>query len=665
MIAYAEWTLGTHREETQLHVVTRWDPQSQAILARNAFHSDYDQRIAFAAICPAADSYTADRTEFLGRNGSPIRPAALDRQYLSGRTGAGLDPCTAQMITVELEPGKSTEVTILLGQCAEIEEVRRLVRIYRDPLFVEESLGATRYFWEGFLGTIQVHTPDLALDMLLNRWLPYQTLSCRLWARSGFYQSGGAFGFRDQLQDALALAHAAPETTRRQILLAAGRQFLEGDVQHWWHPPAGGGTRTRCSDDLLWLPYVTAAYVRTTGDLGILDEQVPFLDGRLLEDHEQEIYIVPTPSMEDATVFDHCRRALERGLTAGPHGLPLIGSGDWNDGLNRVGHAGRGESVWLAWFILDTLRAFADLCDEYGERSLAEAYRRQGRELARNIEAAAWDGDWYLRAFFDDGTPLGSRVNEEAYIDSLPQSWAAIAGATDRARVERALRSAGEHLVHGQDQLIALFTPPFDRSPLEPGYIKGYPPGVRENGGQYTHAAIWLAMAHARMGAGDRAVELLRMINPVEHTHTPSDVARYKVEPYVLAADVYTLENRVGQGGWTWYTGSGGWLYRVWLEEILGFKRSGDRLTISPAIPADWGRYTIEYRYGAARYDICVENPDRVRGQTILVTLDGEVLPEKVILLRDDGAVHSVQVRLGAGDEDLTPVSPVLVGEGR
>jgi len=644
---YVDWVLGTEREDTQMHIVTRWDPEIEALLARNAYHPDFNSRIAFVAVNPAATSYTADRGGFLGRNGNPARPAALDHQYLSGRTGPGLDPCAAVQTAVVLDPGEMTEVVLVLGQCANPERLRQIIGHYRDPLRVEAVLQATIGHWDRLLGAVQVHTPDPALNILFNRWLLYQVIACRIWARSAFYQSGGAFGFRDQLQDAMALIHAAPEKARAQILLAAGRQFIEGDVQHWWHPQTGAGTRTRCSDDLLWLPYVTAHYVRATGDRAILEARVPFLEGRLLDRSEQEAYLTPSLSMDDVDLFEHCRRAVVRGLTAGPHGLPLIGAGDWNDGLNRVGWEGRGESVWLAWFLVEVLREFADLCMGRGESALAEEYRGRADSLLRDLEAQAWDGEWYRRAFFDDGTPLGTANDREWRIDLLPQAWAAITGAAEPERTGTALRSAEEHLVWWEDRLIAIAAPPFDRSALEPGYIKGYPPGVRENGGQYTHAAVWLALAFARRGDGNKAAALLRLLNPIEHTRTPEDVERYKVEPYAVAGDVYTLEGRVGQGGWTWYTGSASWMYRAWLEEVLGLHREGDGLRVDPVIPAEWREYRMEYQYGGSRYEIVVSNPDgRMRGVAEVV-LDGRSLPGRMIPLVDDGSRHLVQVRMG------------------
>ncbi|MHB9091041.1 MAG: GH36-type glycosyl hydrolase domain-containing protein [Chloroflexota bacterium] len=648
VFAYADWVLGTNREETQMHLVTSWDAASQMLLARNPYHPDFPSRVAFASASPAPHSFSADRSEFLGRNGAYARPAALLRQTLSGQSGAGLDPCAALHVAVEIEPGQETEITFLFGEALDAAEAQRLVERFRDPVRVEQTLQETRAYWDRLLETIQVETPDLSVNFLLNRWLLYQTLSCRIWARSALYQSGGAVGFRDQLQDSLALVYAAPEITRQQILAAAARQFSAGDVQHWWHPQSGAGVRTRISDDMLWLPYATAQYVRVTGDAGILDEATPFMDGRALADDEDEAYFVPTASPETHSLLEHCRRAVSRGLTSGPHGLPLIGTGDWNDGLNRVGAAGRGESVWLAWFIIDVLGGFSELLEGRGQSDEANDCRVKAKNLLAAVEENAWDGEWYRRAYFDDGTPLGSRENAEAWIDSLPQSWAVISGAADPVRAERGLRSAEEHLVRAADGLVLLFTPPFEKSALDPGYVKGYPPGVRENGGQYTHAALWVAMALARRGEGDRAVNILRLLNPVEHARTPSAVERYRVEPYVAVADVYSLAGHVGQGGWTWYTGSAGWMYRVWLEEVLGMKLRGGALEIDPVIPADWPGFVLRCRLRGARYEIRVENPEHVGHGVSWVEVDGRRQAERAIVLADDGLTHSVVVTLGS-----------------
>ena len=648
---YAEWTLGDHRENTRLHVVTEYDNQSRAVLAYNRYHPAYGDHVAFATLTPAPHTGTTDRTEFLGRNGSMADPSAMKRVWLSGRTGAGLDACAALQIKVDLAPGQETEVTFMLGEAASLEEAREVIAKYREPRCRGEALKRTQAWWDRLLGTVQVETPELSVNLLLNRWLLYQSLSCRIWGRSGFYQSGGAFGFRDQLQDVLALLHADPRLAREHIIRAAGRQFREGDVQHWWHPPTGVGIRSRCSDDLLWLPFAVEHYVRVTGDMELLNEQIPLLDARPLEADEHEIFLSPTLTIERYSLYEHCRRALERGFTRGPHGLPLIGGGDWNDGMNRVGVEGQGESVWLAWFLFSVLTSFGDLAERYGKSEDAEIYREQARELAAAVEKNAWDGLWYRRAYFDDQTPLGSATCEEARIDSLPQSWAVISGAADPARSKQAIAAAWEHLVLEDERLVLLFTPPFDKSPVYPGYIKGYPPGVRENGGQYTHGALWLALALARQGQGDRASTLLRFLNPIEHAREPENVARYVVEPYVLAADVYRLDGHIGRGGWTWYTGSASWMYRVWIEEIFGLTVRGERLTVDPVLPSSWERVSVTYRREKAVYEITIENPEGVEKGVAWVEMDGRRLEDRIIPLEEGLIKHRVRVRLGTGEE--------------
>lgn len=646
--AFAEWTLGTDREENQLHIVTQWDSQSHSLLARNVRRADYNTTVAFATMVPAANSYTADRAEFLGRNGAAGQPRALKRKALSGRVGTGLDPCAALQVVVELAPNEQREIVFLVGQVTHIEEARALALGFQTAKAVEEAFVATCRWWDELLGQVEVITPVSSVNFLLNRWLLYQTLSCRVWGRTAFYQSGGAFGFRDQLQDVLALLYSFPALAREHILSAAARQFVEGDVQHWWHPPSGVGVRTLCSDDLLWLPYVTAQYVRVTNDAAILDEEVPFLDGRPLESGEHEAYFAPKPAAEEKTLLEHCRRAIDKALSRkGSHGLPLIGSGDWNDGMNRVGSEGKGESVWLAWFLIETIESLLEVCEAGIDSAQVETYRRAIEQLTEAVEASAWDGEWYRRAYFDDGTPLGSRSNQEARIDSLPQSWAVLSEAARPERAIRGLYAAEKHLVQEADKLILLFEPAFDHSSRHPGYIMGYPPGVRENGGQYTHAALWLAQAFARLKQGTRAVELLEMMNPVERTRSAEEVERYKGEPYVIAADIYRLEGQVGRCGWTWYTGSSGWMYRVWLEEVLGFKLQSDRLMIDPAIPSHWTHYALRYRYRGSRYEISVENPENVSSGVVSLELDGAPLSEKWVPLVDDGGSHTVRVQLG------------------
>jgi cyclic beta-1,2-glucan glucanotransferase len=645
--SYATLVLGSDPEETGMHVITKWDLQSQTLFARNHYNPEFCECITFATSTPTPASFTGDRAVFIGRNRSLRDPAGMEHARLTGNTGAGLDPCAAVQIAVEIEPGDTAEMTFLLGQADDEEQARALVTRFRDPANVEAAFQETRRSWDRLLSTIEVETPELSTNLLLNRWLLYQTLSCRIWGRSALYQSGGAYGFRDQLQDVMALVHAAPDIARDHILRAAARQFVEGDVQHWWHPDSGAGVRTRISDDLLWLPFATAHYVRTTGDSPILDQMVPFLEGKPLEVRQTESLSVPIASVAEGSLLEHCRRALARAATAGPHGLPLIGGGDWNDGLNRVGLGGKGESVWLAWFEICVLEDFAELLTlrELGEE--AQACRTRAAELAQTIDAQAWDGAWYRRAYFDDGTPLGSKENAEARIDSLPQSWAAISGSGDPSRVDVALRSLEENLVRQADDLILLFTPPFDKTAADVGYIKAYPPGVRENGGQYTHAAIWVAMAFARQGDGDKAVRLLRMLNPVEHARDEKDCERYKVEPYVIPGDVYSLAGDVGRGGWTWYTGAAAWTYRVWLEEILGFQRRVDTLRLNPVIPKNWPGFRLRYRFGNTSYRISVENPDHCSRGVALVELDGVPAADRMVRLRDDALPHEVRVVLG------------------
>jgi cyclic beta-1,2-glucan synthetase len=647
---YAEWTLDESRENSQMHIVTSWDAQAGAIIARNRYHPDYGGHVAFAAISPQARSYTADRTAFLGRNRTLSSPAAMRRAGLSGHTGAGLDPCAALQTVVDLAPGQTTDVICLLGQAESLTEAHRIVTQYNENVEVEEALRRTAEWWDELPKTLSIETPDLSANLLVNRWLPYQALSCRIWGRAGFYQSGGAFGFRDQLQDVLAFTYTIPMLAREHILRAASRQFRQGDVQHWWHPQSGAGARSRCSDDMLWLPFATAHYARVTGDLGILDEQVPFVDSRALEDYEQAAYLVAETTTDRASLYEHCRLAIERGLTSGPHGLPLIGSGDWNDGLNRVGVEGKGESVWLAWFLIDVLMDFAEVSERYGRPGDAERARQQAATLTEAVEAQGWDGGWYRRAYFDDGTSLGSFGHQEASITSLPQSWAGISGAAQPRHAAAALESAWEELVVQDDNLALLLTPSFDQSSPDPGYIKGYPPGVRENGGQYTHAAIWLAIALSRMGDGDRAVRLLRMLNPIERTRSPEDVARYAVEPYVVAGDVYNLPGRVGRGGWTWYTGSAGWMYRAWVEEILGLKIRNGQLRVEPVMPTDWQGFHVSYRHAESLYEIQVDNPEGVSHGVAWIEIDGRRLKASAVPLDSAAVKHRVRVRMGTGN---------------
>ena len=647
--AYVEWVLGALRSTTAPFVVTEIDARTGALFARNAWSAEFGDRVAFADLGGRQTGWTGDRAEVLGRNGTLDHPALLERGgRLSGRVGAGFDPCGALQTVIDLAPGAREEIVFFLGEAASTDEAHALLERYRAE-DLDGTLEAVRTRWDDTLGAVQVKTPDRSMDLMLNRWLLYQTLACRVWARSAFYQAGGAYGFRDQLQDVMALVVAKRDVARAHLLRAAGRQFVEGDVQHWWHPPSGRGVRTHISDDPVWLPYAVTHYLEVTGDPTLLDEVVPYLAGPPIPPDQDDAYFQPAVSAERATLFEHCARALDRCLAVGTHGLPLIGTGDWNDGMNRVGHEGRGESVWLGWFLHTTLWEFARLAEARGEGARAETWRHHVQALKASLEAHAWDGDWYRRAYFDDGTPLGSASDAECRIDSIAQSWGVISGAADPARAARAMAAVEEYLVRRDQELILLFTPPFDHAPLDPGYIKGYPPGIRENGGQYTHAAIWAVMAFAALGNGDKANELFSILNPINHSSTRAGVHRYKVEPYVAAADVYANYPHVGRGGWTWYTGSAGWMYRAGLEWLLGFRIRGTVLHLDPCIPRAWRRFDITFRYHASRYEIEVLNPNGATRGISTIDIDGvrQSTPGGSVPLTTDGATHRVRVVLG------------------
>ena len=645
VFGYQEWRLGPPREGEHLHVRTAFDPDASVILAENPYNQEFRGRVAFAHAGPLR-SFTCDRAEFLGRNGSLARPAAIARAELTNRCGAGLDPCAAVQVTLELAPGETRQVVLLLGQGEDRDAALALARRYGSASAALDALREVEEQWTGILGTVQVRTPDDSFDLMMNHWLLYESVASRLWARTAYYQPGGAYGFRDQIQDVLALPFAAPNLFREHLVRAAGHQFAEGDVQHWWHPHSGAGARTRCSDDLLWLPFAVLRYLRTTGDARVLDERAPFLESPVLTPEERESYGHPAMSAQDGTLYEHCARAIDKSLAFGPQGLPLIGGGDWNDGMNRVGRLGQGESVWLGWFQSQILREFAEVAENRGDGDRAARYRSEGARLSVAM-GQAWDGEWYRRATFDDGTPLGSAQNDECRIDSICQSWAVLSGAAPAARAERAMDSVRSHLVRRDARVILLLNPPFDASHLDPGYIKGYIPGVRENGGQYTHAAIWVVMAVAALGNGDEAVELFHLLNPVNHTRTPGDVTRYKVEPYVVAADVYAHPMHVGRGGWTWYTGSASWMYRAGLESILGIERQGARLSIKPCIPAAWPGFSVVIRFGAARYEIEVVNPEHRCSGIAEVELDGKAMDPLAIPFIDDGRTHAVRAVIG------------------
>ena len=646
---YVEWVLGDLKPKSSMHVITEIDPLTGALYARNAYNSEFPDRIAFFDVDDITRTFSGDRAEFVGRNGTLGNPAAMTRSHLSNKVGAALDPCAAIQVAFELADGEERETIFRLGAGRYLNDARKLLQRWRGSAAAHEALEKVRQFWQHTLGAVQVETPDPSLNVLTNGWLLYQTLACRMWARSGYYQSGGAFGFRDQLQDAMALIHAKPQLVREHLLLCAGRQFHEGDVQHWWHPPSGRGVRTHCSDDYLWLPLATSRYVGCTGDTGVLNESIPFLSGRQVNPGDDSYYDLPGRSDEAASLYQHCVRAILRGLTFGEHGLPLIGSGDWNDGMNMVGEHGKGESVWLGFFLCEVLIQFVKVARLHGDTSFAERCIAERDKLSMNIEQHGWDGEWYRRAYFDDGTPLGSTSNVECQIDSIAQSWSVLSGAGDAQRSRIAMHALDRRLVRRDDAIIQLLDPPFDKSNLDPGYIRGYVPGVRENGGQYTHAAIWAAMAFAALGDTRRAWELTAMINPVNHAKSMEEIATYKVEPYVIAADVYALAPHTGRGGWSWYTGSAGWMYRLIVESLLGLKLEVDKLHFAPCLPADWQGFKLRYRYRDTLYRIAVLQTRAGAGEQIdemSVTVDGVPRSDKAIPLVDDRQEHSVEVRI-------------------
>jgi cellobiose phosphorylase len=643
VFGYIEWVLGDLRHKTHMHIISELDLQHGAILVRNSYQTEFGQLVAFYDVNETARTITADRAEFIGRNGTFASPDAMQKAKLSGRIGAGLDPCAALQVQMTLPEGEEHELVFRMGTGMHINDVSYLVRETRAT--AREALKEVKRRWHEIMGNVMVICPDPAIQLMANGWLTYQTLSCRMWARSGYYQSGGAFGFRDQLQDVLSLLYTQPALAKAQILLHASRQFVKGDVQHWWHPPVGRGVRTKCSDDYLWLPYVLAKYVSVTGDDAILNEEIYFLESRDLTHEEHSVYDLPARSDQHATLYEHAIRALEYGFRVGPHGIPLIGAGDWNDGMDRVGTEGRGESIWLGWFLYETIQRFTEIVESKKDILRRERFMQMAAALREALDTHGWDGEWYKRAYFDDGTPLGAKENAECRIDSIAQSWSVISGAGDAGKARMAMANAAEHLVNHQQKIIKLFEPPFDKSALNPGYIKGYVPGVRENGGQYTHAAIWMIMAFAILKDREKMWELLQLINPVNHGRTKEDIHTYKVEPYVVAADVYAVAGQSGRGGWTWYTGSAGWMYQLIIEYVFGLRRKRDVLFIEPCLPPGWDNVSIQYRYGQSVYsiDILQEQHGEEAHEFIL---DGEIQDASYIRLVDDAKEHRVEVKL-------------------
>jgi cellobiose phosphorylase len=627
-----------------MHIVSEIDSDTGALLAKNPYSNEFADRMAFFDTDETYRTFTTDRMEFIGRNGTLRNPEAMSRTKLSGKLGVGLDPCAAIQVSFDLFDGQEREVIFKLGAGKNFDEMREVVKHFKGAYNAHQALENVKAYWAKTTGAIQVETPDPATNIMANGWLIYQTLACRLWARSGFYQSSGAFGFRDQLQDVIALTRTEPALARQQILLCASRQYKQGDVQHWWHPPLGRGVRTRISDDFLWLPYVLCRYLSTSGDNAVLDTSVPFIEGRLLNPGEESYYELPAISTESTTIYEHCVRAIKNGLQFGSHGLPLMGTGDWNDGMDRVGRHGKGESVWLAFFLYDILTRFKEVAILRKDMDIETLCEREAKTLKENIDKNAWDGSWYRRAYFDDGTPLGSKENPECQIDSIAQSWSVLSGAGDPAKISIAMDSAENRLVDKDNGLIKLLNPPFDKSALDPGYIKGYPAGVRENGGQYTHSAIWLIMALAKQKDAKSAWELLALINPVNHGRNANEVSVYQVEPYVLAGDVYAVAPHIGRGGWSWYTGSAGWMYNLITESLLGIKVHGDKLFIEPCIPQEWADVTIKYQHGSTQYHITITQKQGPEG--LHISLDGTEQSGNSIPLTDDATERKVEVAI-------------------
>jgi cyclic beta-1,2-glucan synthetase len=644
---YLEWVLGTNRSDTLPYLIPDYDPDFSTLYARNPYQPDFGKRLAFLTASRAAHGFTTDRLEFLGNCGNLTKPDALNRIGLSDNLVIGSDSCAALQLHLNLSPAGEDEIFFIMGEAENRAHLESLVEKYKETSEAAHALEQTHTYWDNFLNRIQVKTPDSACNLMINRWWLYQTISCRFYGRSAFYQSSGAVGFRDQLQDILALLNIAPDIAREHIIRAARHQFEEGDVLHWWQPPSGRGVRTRISDNLLWLPYAASLYASVTGDSNIWQVKAPFRQAPLLKPEEKERYGDFDQSQDTYSLFEHCRRALQKGSTHGSHGLPLIGRGDWNDGFNLVGNEGVGESVWLAWFLIDVLRRFSDVCEKQGYTREAKHYRDLAEDYRTSIAESAWDGGWYLRAFYDDNTPLGSRKSKECQIDSIAQSWALIAGAAEKSRSAKVMDAIWERLVRLEDNLCLLFTPPFDQDAHNPGYIMDYPPGIRENGGQYTHAAVWAAWAFAELPDSKRAWQIFNFLNPIYQTEDASRARTYRVEPYVSAADVYSNPSCMRRGGWTWYNGSAGWLFRLGVERLLGFNRAGNHLSFDPVIPPDWDGFEMQYRYKTSTYQIKVKNPEHVSHHVAVVRSDGRLLKNKTVLLKDDGRSHQVEVTLG------------------
>ncbi len=639
---YVEWVLGTQGEQTNPYILTSYNNEHECLYAKNIYTMNFQNTYSYLFSSETIIGYTGDRQEFLGQKGSVREPRGAEVK-LSCNTGVSYDPCGAIQVSVAIQPQECKTVLFGLGQSTSLEEIYRIKNKYREITASEKELDRVRSYWDGLLGTVKVKTKDRAVDILVNGWLLYQTVSCRIQARAGFYQCGGAYGYRDQLQDTLSLLFADSSILRGQILIACSRQFEEGDVQHWWHPPMGIGVRTRITDDLLWLPYCTAAYIRSTGDTTILKEKVPYIKGPVLQEGQHDVMFTPEISQSFATVYEHCKKAIDR-TSFGEHGLPLMGGGDWNDGMNEVGIEGKGESVWLAWFFYTVLGDFIPLCHKEDDEAYGRELEQKRESLLQSIEEHTWDGEWYLRAFYDDGSKLGSKENDECRIDSISQSWSVISKGAKEERAKTAMQSAWRYLVREEEAISLLLTPPFNKTSKNPGYIKNYIPGMRENGGQYTHAAVWLAIATSMLRDYHMAQTLFTILNPIHVTQTRKDVLRYEKEPYVMTADISLSPPYTGRGGWSWYTGSAGWMYQGLLSWFLGIRKEGNELIIDPATPASFGDFSIEYKYGRSIYEIRVESRSKGTLTTEAITVDDRLIQGNRVTLVDDGEKHLVIV---------------------
>ena len=639
---YVEWVLGTQGEQTNPYILTSYNNEHECLFAKNIYTMNFQNTYSYLFSSETIIGYTGDRQEFLGQKGSVREPRGAEVK-LSCNTGVSYDPCGAIQVSVAIQPQECKTVLFGLGQSTSLEEIYRIKNKYREITASEKELDRVRSYWDGLLGTVKVKTKDRAVDILVNGWLLYQTVSCRIQARAGFYQCGGAYGYRDQLQDTLSLLFADSSILRGQILIACSRQFEEGDVQHWWHPPMGIGVRTRITDDLLWLPYCTAAYIRSTGDTTILKEKVPYIKGPVLQEGQHDVMFTPETSQSFATVYEHCKKAIDR-TSFGEHGLPLMGGGDWNDGMNEVGIEGKGESVWLAWFFYTVLGDFIPLCHKEEDEAYGQELEQRRESLLQSIEEHTWDGEWYLRAFYDDGTKLGSKENDECRIDSISQSWSVISKGAKEERAKTAMQSAWRYLVREEEAISLLLTPPFNKTSKNPGYIKNYIPGMRENGGQYTHAAVWLAIATSMLRDYHMAQTLFTILNPIHVTQTRKDVLRYEKEPYVMTADISLSPPYTGRGGWSWYTGSAGWMYQGLLSWFLGIRKEGNELIIDPATPASFGDFSVEYKYGRSLYEIRVESRSKGTLTTEAITVDDNLMKGNRVSLVDDGEKHLIIV---------------------